>query len=113
MDDWDFFKSDFINMGGYDEDIIGYGHDDRDMFDRAMALGFKIGRFEGNVYINRLHHARADRVKYMLEKNRRAMEERNRAISMKKLKDGMLVANVDKNWGSATLLKNFRETITQ
>jgi predicted glycosyltransferase involved in capsule biosynthesis len=108
-----FFKSDFINMGGYDEDIIGYGHDDRDMFDRAMALGFKIGRFEGNVYINRLHHARADRVKYMLEKNRRAMEERNRAISMKKLKDGMLVANVDKNWGSATLLKNFRETITQ
>lgn len=109
-----FFKDDFINiLGGYDEDIIGYGHDDRDIFDRAMALGFRIGRFEGNVYVNRLNHARAERVRHMLEKDRRAMEARNRAISMKKLENKAFVANVGKNWGSATLLKNYKETIIQ
>ena len=109
-----FFKKEFVGMlGGYDEDLIGYGHDDRDIFDRAMALGFKIARFDGTTYIQRLHHGRAERVEHMLEKDRRGMEERNRAISQQKLANKVFKANQGREWGSATLIKNFTEEIKQ
>jgi len=105
-----FYKNEFIDLlGGYDEDLEGYGHDDHDLVKRAWALGFEMYWWGGNYY-NRIKTSHAEKNKNM-ERNWKTTEKINKEKSMKNIKAGKFKANEGKHWGKATLVKNFSEII--
>jgi hypothetical protein len=106
------YKKEFIELGGYDEDLDGYGADDASLLYRAMALDYKLmwwsdlGRFS-----DRIKTSRRDKVANMENKNWKQTEEANKAINFKKLEDGVRVVNQDRHWGKAKLVINFKEEV--
>jgi len=106
------YKTEFIELGGYDEDLTGYGFDDHGVVYRAMALGFKFMWWCGLVKMDRIKTPRNVVGENMKIKNWRKTEEINKGITFNKLRDGKFIVNQDKHWGKATLLKNFKEEVT-
>ena len=106
-----FFKREWEELlGGYDEGLQGYGHDDRDLVTRAEALGFHAVYFGGQ-YVRRLRTPAAQRVTNMRDKSWRRSEDANRRRSETNIRRGILKANTGCHWGAARLEKNFREEI--
>lgn len=105
-----FYRKEFIELGGYDESMIGYGYDDHDLVCRAMLQGFKLMWFGGH-YINRIITSSEDKGKYMEDKNWRKTEKLNRKISEANIAAGKLTANGDRHWGKAHLLVNFEKEL--
>jgi hypothetical protein len=103
-----FYKDEFLMLGGYDQSLSGYGHDDRDLYNRAMCLGYKLAWYGGQ-YVNRIHTPRSSKVENMAEKDWRYTEQMNKLISVDSLEDGRFVANIQRHWGKATVMKNFKE----
>jgi len=107
-----FYKKEFIELGGYDEDLKGYGADDSNLMYRAMASGYKLmwwnqlGKFS-----HRLKTDRRDKVLHMENKNWKETEEINKAITEKNLAEGRLIANVGRPWGASRIVKNFKEEL--
>ena len=105
-----FYKKDFIELlGGYDEDLLGYGHDDHDLVQRSWALGFSMFWW-GGLYINRIHTSRKEK-NNNLERWWKITENENKQKSAANLQNGKFKANEGKHWGKANLLKNFQEEI--
>jgi hypothetical protein len=105
-----FYKNDFINLlGGYDEDLLGYGHDDHDLVQRAWALGFTM-YWWGGQYIERIRTSRASKNAH-LERPWRITETENKTKSARNIAEGRLRANEGQHWGKAKLVKNFTEEI--
>lgn len=106
------YKKDFLELGGYDEDLEGYGADDASLLYRAMALRFKLmwwsnlGRFS-----DRIKTSRRDKVINMENKDWKATENKNKEINERKLKNKEYVVNKNRHWGKAKLLINFKEEI--
>uniref|UniRef100_A0A6M3ISB9 Putative glycosyltransferase n=1 Tax=viral metagenome TaxID=1070528 RepID=A0A6M3ISB9_9ZZZZ len=106
-----FYKDEFINeLGGYDEDLLGYGHDDHDLMTRAWGLGYKLmwfgGQFCGLVDNHRKHQGgnyQHSSWKYT--------ERRNKLLSLYNLSVGQFKANEGRHWGRAHLVKNFSQEI--
>ncbi len=105
-----FFKDEFIDLGGYDEGLVGYGHDDKDLMHRAWALGFTLMWFGGQ-YVYRIKTSRHDKVRNMSHKNWKETEKMNKEISANNMSKGIYKANQDMHWGKACLIKNFTEQI--
>jgi hypothetical protein len=105
------YKSKFLELGGYDEDLSGYGYDDHDLVNRFMALGGKMMWWCNLLPINRIKTKREEKSKNMKIKDWKISEDKNKEISLTKLKNKEFIANKNKSWGVATLLKNFKETI--
>lgn len=104
-----FYKDEFINLlGGYDEEIEGYGHDDHDLVERAMIQKFTM-MWYGSRFCERIKTGGADKVVNMKNKNWRETEKLNKAISAAKISNGILKANEGKGWGQANVTINFRE----
>ena len=105
-----FFKHEFIDLlGGYDEQIEDYGHDDWDMMNRALSMGFKLMWFGGDYYAN--CGSKKYQTGNMRETNWRFTEVRNKVISARNILAGKLKANVGKEWGKAKLVKNFKQEV--
>ena len=106
-----FFKQEWEDLlGGYDEELLGYGHDDRDLVARAEALSFHAAYFGGQ-YVSRLRTPAAERVANMHDKSWKRSEDTNRRLSETKIQAGILKANAGCRWGAARLVKNFTEEI--
>jgi hypothetical protein len=105
-----FFKEEFLWIGGYDEDIEGYGHDDCDLLDRALLADFTIFFFGGAFFSHTEDHRRHPTCNY---KNRdwRYTQRKNTLISILNLKYNKIQANEDKHWGKAKLLKNWTDVV--
>jgi predicted glycosyltransferase involved in capsule biosynthesis len=106
-----FFKRDFIDLlGGYDEEITGYGHEDHDLLYRSYGLGFTMMWFGGTYYA-----AVPDHKKHGMEnftnKDWRYTEKRNKLICYFNLFYNRFQANKYREWGKAIVVKNFEETI--
>lgn len=74
-----FWKDDFISVGGYDEDMQGWGWEDADLFERMSESGYQpyAIRFGGFVY--HLHHEnRSSYVDYRKNPNYILMMEHKR-----------------------------------
>ena len=106
-----FFKNEFINiLGGYNEDLRGYGHDDRDLLNRSLDLGFKAMFFGDNFFARTDQRAEKRSLNYRQEeKNIRYTMRLNKITSYSNLLAGRLEANEGKSWGVAELIKNFKE----
>ena len=101
-----FYKKEFIDvLGGYDEDLLGYGHDDHDLVYRAWALDF-IMYWWGGKYYNRIKTSRQERNQNM-ERPWKVTENENKIKSAGNIQLGLFKANRGKHWGKAKLIKNF------
>jgi len=105
------FRSDFIQVGGYDEALTGWGWDDKNLRARLRASGCRI-QYLHEHYARFLAHNSRRRVENMSPEHQRqdATSDRNAAISRANLANGEIVANMDKCWGQASLLRNFKES---
>jgi len=104
-----FFKKDFIDLGGYDEEIKGYGFDDQDLVERAVRSGFKLIKWGGG-YFYRIQTPPSKK-NSNLAGYWDTMRRENRTLSQKNLAAGIFVANQGKHWGKAIVMKNFKERI--
>lgn len=105
-----FYKKEFINLlGGYDENMEGYGHDDKDLMYRAWQLGFKMMWFGGDYYRAVDGHKKHQSTNY--KRSWKITESRNKLISVINLIVGNLKANQNHHWGKAKIKRNFDEWI--
>lgn len=106
-----FYKDEFINtLGGYDENLTDYGHEDPDLLQRAVALGFKCWRFGGQYCNMTPDHVRHPYDNYE-NKDWKYTQRRNTLISILNLVGGYYKANRLTPWGNATVIKNFSEEV--
>jgi len=105
-----FYKEEFINeLGGYDESLLGYGHDDHDLVKRAWELGYAM-YYWGGQYCWRIKTNRAEKNSNM-ERPWRETENENKVKSVANIEAKKFRANEGKHWGKANLVKNFEEEI--
>lgn len=106
-----FFKNEFIDtLGGYDEELEGYGWDDHDLVDRAILLGFSLRCWGGSNYFQRIWTGKKFKNANM-RRHYKETERENEIISKEKIVKGILKANEGKHWGKASLIKNFKEEV--
>jgi glycosyltransferase involved in cell wall biosynthesis len=106
-----FFKAEWEELlGGYDEDIQNYGHEDNDLVERAYLQGFKLMPF-GDAYISRIGTHGSEKIANMEVKDWKQTEDENKKICRAKLERGLFKANEGRAWGAAALTKNFMEEI--
>ena len=109
------YKREFMEVGGYDEDLTGYGYDDHWVMDRAMARGYKMMWWTGvpdNNFMRRIKTPRNLVGVNMREKSWKKTERANQELAEAKLAAGDLTSNIDRHWGKATVIKNFGEEIS-
>jgi len=105
-----FYKDEFINdLGGYDEKLEGYGHDDHDLVGRAWALDYSM-YWWGGQYCSRIKTSRVEKNANM-RRRWKETEKENKHKSAKNIKEGIFKANQRRLWGKAVLIKNFKEKI--
>ncbi len=97
-------KEDFIAVGGYNEMMIGYGHDDVDLKNRLLKLGLEMAGWESSL-VKGIRHG--DRCVFYEEKDALKTMENNTRIA----KLSPFVANERKDWGKAVLMRNFTDRI--
>lgn len=110
-----FFKKDFINLGGYDEDMEGYGGEDYDFFVRARNEDWNLVPMPDNFVKKIIQHGNIKRIENMMPKNAKKdydfMKKSNRKnYTQARRKDAMLYKEM-KVWGNAELTINFEDKI--
>jgi glycosyltransferase involved in cell wall biosynthesis len=90
----------FLALGGYDETMRGWGHDDLDLERRAIKLGLRPIDIPDH-FLHDIGHSNEDRLRWMVPGvgNVVDTEGYNGKISTYNLQNGFLVANRDKSWG--------------
>ena len=105
-----FYKDEFIELlGGYNEELQGYGHDDQDLMIRAWEMEFKMMAFRGSFSGCVDDHIKHESGNY--KEDWWWTECRNRLISWTNIFLGKLKANEGREWGKAKLIKNFTEEV--
>ena len=104
-----FYKREFMELGGYDEELEGYGHDEQDLILRAKELGFVMYPFGGK-YVWRIKTIGEEKGRNM-KRNWKETERENKIKSAENIEEGKFIANEGKHWGKAHLIKNFIEEI--
>lgn len=103
-------KNNIEFLGGFDESLDnGYSHDDVNFVFRAMLAGFNIARFEDKFLENRIETPYVVRTQLMKNKSLLSAKQSNARLTNDVLARCMLTANYGKDWGSATVVKNFSE----
>ena len=98
-----FYRQEFINLlGGYDEEITGYGHEDHDLLYRSYGLGFMMMYFGGK-YCTLVEGHKKAQMDNFTNKNKRYTEKRNKLISFFNLHYGIFKANTHREWGQANV----------
>jgi hypothetical protein len=99
------FKSEFVELGGYDEGIAGYGYDDTDLLMRAHHSGLRVVKFGGQYMRLTQDHERHPGNNYQV-KDWKYTQRRNALISLLNVYCKRFKANEGHHWGRATLIKN-------
>jgi len=106
-----FYKDEFINdLGGYDENLLGYGHDDHDLVHRAWALDYSMYWWSNHPYCGRIKTTNSERNANM-KRRWKTTERENIVKSAENIKNKIFKANSGNHWGKAKLTKNFNKQI--
>lgn len=112
-----FYKNEFMELGGFCEDFVGYNPWDRDIFHRAVVSGFKVagfgrryGKKAGGILPVEDHPNRNINYPDCVGGWNSAMKL-NRALGAINILLGRIVANDRIHWGKAKLIKNFEEEV--
>jgi len=109
------YKDEFLKYGGYDEDLTGYGYDDHHLMNRVMAQpNYKMMWWTGvkdNNFMRRIKTPRNVVGKNMREKKWKKTERANKELALSKLEKGDFISNQGRDWGKATVIKNFETEI--
>lgn len=106
-----FWKDEFVDLlGGYNEQLKGYGFDDQDLAERAIGLGFEPVKWGGSYFyrIQTPSKKKDNNLEESWDKTRRE----NREVSRANLANGIFRANDGRQWGKAALMKNFTTGVT-
>lgn len=95
-------REDFSALGGYDEQLRGWGYEDQDLISRARASGLKEECFS-SIYANALQHSDAERLRYYSDAARKKNITGNEAQSKANIAGGRLVANRGIAWGQVKI----------
>lgn len=104
-----FYKREFIEIGGYNERLKGYGNEDSNLQNRAWMCGYKMLSYRGQfcgIIPNHIKHREGN-----YKEEWWYTEGRNRLISYTDLITNNFIANEGKVWGKAKLIKNFKEEV--
>jgi len=116
-------KSDFLALGGYDEDLTGWGYEDTDLLNRAQEAGLQCEFLVEPSTVSSIEHSDSERLMNFAPSTfehfeakapdiiRMEMNRRNRAYCLKKLEKGIIKANDNRAFGSATVTKNFSDQL--
>jgi len=85
-------RSAYRALGGYDEALIGWGGDDYDLVNRAVAMGF-VTRTIAHSYLKVIDHSDALRTQFTASKDKNDSAARNTEVSAAKRKRGEFIAN--------------------
>jgi len=108
-----FYKNEFIDLlGGYSEMelLSAYGHDDHDLLHRAFGLKFQMVWWSGQYYNATPNHQKHQMDNFQ-NKDWKFTEKCNKLLSFFSLFYGLYKANRGGQWGKATVVRNFLETI--
>lgn len=102
-----FYKKDFIELGGYDEDLDqGWGSDDVHLVLRAILAKFKVARFDKRYVEDRIVTPDEKRVHNMVSLNIEELGRRNYDLVAAKLARRQIIVNQAHTWGEVTTDKN-------
>jgi hypothetical protein len=105
-----FWKDECIQqLGCYDEELCGYGAEDKDLMHRAYGLGYKLMWYGSAYYVG--IDSKKHQTTNFKNKDWRFTERRNKLISFFNLYYGRYKANMYNPFGEATVVKNFSEEI--
>ena len=90
-------REDFIRLGGYNENLQGYGYEDTNLLERAQRLGLKIIGLS-SAYAACLEHSDSERTVNYENKSTLAGRESNLARARAEIKTGYY-ANSGRAWG--------------
>lgn len=104
------FKSEFETLGGYDEDLVGYGGEDHSLLLRAMSAGYMLMWWasSGRDFMRRIVTPREVVGRNLVNPDWRETERFNRETTIDKLNKGEVAVNRDRNWGFAADLEVVR-----
>jgi hypothetical protein len=85
-------RTPFFALGGYDEDMAGWGSDDNDLLRRASAAGLRV-RSMPHRYLRVIEHDDVLRTRYMRQRDTGESSLRNADLTSAKISAGDLVAN--------------------
>jgi hypothetical protein len=92
-------RSAFVALGGYDEDMTGWGSDDNDLLRRAFALGLHV-KSVPHEYLRVIEHDDALRTRYMRQRHLHETAEWNANLTFAKISRGEVVANLGRTIGA-------------
>lgn len=100
-------RSDFFELGGYNEDFHGWGTEDCDLIER-MKAAHNIKALQLRRFDRFLQHSHERRTALMPIKDPRVSRAANDAIMRAALAAGQLVANAGRTWGYAHVVRNYQ-----
>lgn len=103
------FKDEFEDIGGYDEDLDGYGYEDHSLMLRAMGLGYRLMWWAGSDvnFMRRIITPKHKVGMNMKNQDWRKTEQMNRELTLAKIGRGELIANLNRPWGVVDDLEVF------
>lgn len=95
------YKNEFEMIGGYDEDLEGYGWEDISLLIRTMNANFKMMWWSGNEidFSKRIITPKNKVSEYMANRDWEATEIINKRITLDKVNKNQLIVNTNRKWG--------------
>lgn len=96
------YKNEFEKIGGYDEELIGYGWEDISLLIRTMNSNYKMMWWAGNQidFTTRIITPKSRVSEYMENTDWRTTEIVNKRITLDKIDKNDLIVNKNREWGS-------------
>lgn len=109
-------KSDFLKIGGYDEDFYPTGHQDFNLIERAKKNGLQYHNIEVENFLRYISNSKHEKtVNVSDDKDPKPWEyydEENKRIAAKKFSQGIYISNMDIN-REINLQINFKDRVEQ